>query len=350
MAAVALATRNAACGRPPTRTDARQPAHPDRGAPPAGGHRPADWTRQPPAPRSRSSSEFFADHASVPATGLAFLFVDLDHFKEVNDSFGHAAGDELLRQIGPRIRACLDERDLLLRIGGDELAVLLLGSGREPRSVSRRRVSAAIQRTVCARDGHACASGRASASLSPATTRTSRPRSCVAPTRRCTAPSTAATAYAVYDAEIDTQSDRLRLVDDLRTALENDELELHYQPQIDLASGSVVGGRGAPSLATPSPGLRATSRLPPARRRGRPDAPPHEVRARGGARPVRRLARRGPEPHRRRSTCRRPTSSTTDFVDLVEEQLRHHRTPADALILEITETTAHLRSSSAAGQ
>src|SRR5437868_6965548 len=55
---------------------------------------------------------------------LAFLFVDLNHFKEVNDSFGHAAGDQLLKQIGPRILACLGGQDLLVRIGGDELAII----------------------------------------------------------------------------------------------------------------------------------------------------------------------------------------------------------------------------------
>ena len=76
---------------------------------------------------------------------LAFLFVDLDHFKEVNDSFGHAAGDQLLRQIGPRIRACLGERDLLVRIGGDELAIVLFDSGESRAASVAERVSDAIR-------------------------------------------------------------------------------------------------------------------------------------------------------------------------------------------------------------
>ena len=71
---------------------------------------------------------FFAEQAAqlVAPRTLAFLYVDLDHFKEINDSFGHSAGDHLLEQIGPRIDPCLTESDLLARIGGDEFAVLLI--------------------------------------------------------------------------------------------------------------------------------------------------------------------------------------------------------------------------------
>ncbi|MGZ4408052.1 MAG: GGDEF domain-containing protein, partial [Gaiellaceae bacterium] len=80
-------------------------------------------------------TRFFSPGSSALRPELAFLFVDLDHFKEVNDSFGHAAGDQLLRQIGPRIRSCLSEGDLLARIGGDELVIVLFNGG-EARAAS----------------------------------------------------------------------------------------------------------------------------------------------------------------------------------------------------------------------
>ena len=64
-------------------------------------------------------------HGDIQANSLALLLIDLDHFKEINDSFGHQTGDALLRKIGPRIRQVVRHNDLVARLGGDEFAVLL---------------------------------------------------------------------------------------------------------------------------------------------------------------------------------------------------------------------------------
>src|SRR6185437_1347984 len=71
---------------------------------------------------------FFADYevTAPERRSLAFLFVDLDHFKEINDTYGHPAGDQVLKQLGPRLAGCLSNDDLLIRLGGDEFVVLLL--------------------------------------------------------------------------------------------------------------------------------------------------------------------------------------------------------------------------------
>jgi len=93
---------------------------------------------------------FFADHtdrvrSGTPQRRLAFLFVDLDHFKEINDSFGHAAGDELLKQIGPRLAGSLRNSDQLVRIGGDELAVLLMDTDPTFAATVARRLLASLE-------------------------------------------------------------------------------------------------------------------------------------------------------------------------------------------------------------
>jgi diguanylate cyclase (GGDEF)-like protein len=281
-------------------------------------------------------TQFYAAPRSNASPELAFLFVDLDHFKEVNDSFGHAAGDELLRQIGPRIRACLDERDLLLRIGGDELAILLFGGAKAQAVPIAQRVSAAI----CEPFALEMVTVRIGASIGIALgVQADHPTALM----RCADQAMyrakdSGQAYAVYDREIDTEIDRLRLADDLRSALRNDGLELHYQPQIDLASGSVVAVEAL--LRWPHPRLGFV--------------PPLEflplAEEAGLMRPLttfvldEALAQCADWRSEGRNLNVAINVSATnildvDFVALVEDQLRRHQVPASAVILEITETT-----------
>ena len=69
---------------------------------------------------------------------FVLIFVDLDDFKEVNDRYGHAAGDYLLRAVGDRLKRCVNEADTLARIGGDEFAILINGELEEPEVVADR--------------------------------------------------------------------------------------------------------------------------------------------------------------------------------------------------------------------
>jgi diguanylate cyclase (GGDEF)-like protein len=279
-------------------------------------------------------AQFFAGGARGE---LAFLFVDLNHFKEVNDSFGHAAGDQLLRQIGPRIQSCLGTRDLLLRIGGDELAIILFDTGRDRAVSTAEGVSAKIGEPfvlemVTVRIGASI--GIALAGLHADDVDALMHCADQAMYRA----KDGGEAYAVYDPEVDTQIDRLRLVDDLRAALQNDGLELHYQPQIDLGSGAVVAVEAL--LRWPHPRL---GYVPPL------DFLPLAEEA-GLMRPITTfvLEEALAQCARWRSEGRNLTvainvSATNlldvDFVALVRDELHQHRLPADALILEMTETT-----------
>ena len=98
------------------------------------------------------------DHRAAPVTEgwlVAVLFLDLDHFKHVNDTLGHGAGDALLRQVGERIGLCLRGEDTLARLGGDEFAVLLgegFTTGEQVAEVAQRIISAVSASYVL--DGH----------------------------------------------------------------------------------------------------------------------------------------------------------------------------------------------------
>ncbi len=282
-------------------------------------------------------ARYFDGRTTEPSRALAFLFVDLNHFKEVNDSFGHAAGDQLLRQIGPRIDACLGAHDLLVRIGGDELAILLFDSEQDRAVAIAERVSTAISdpfvlEIVTVRIG-------ASIGIALAGLHAEDPNALMhCADQAMYRAKDSGSAYAVYDPEVDSEIDRLRLVDDLRAALRDDALELHYQPQIDLESGAVVAAEAL--LRWPHPRL---GYVPPL------DFLPLAEEA-GLMRPLTTfvLDEALAQCARWRSAGHNLTISINvsatnlldvDFVGLVREQLHRHRVPADALILEITETT-----------
>ena len=183
---------------------------------------------------------FFADHADPETVDrpLSLLYVDLDHFKEINDSFGHSAGDEVLRQLGPRLTSHLRATDALVRVGGDELAVLIMDTDSTYAATVAERLIAELEQpfvldTLSVRVGASIgiASAPTDATDSTALLRCAD----LAMYRAKVGPS----PVELYRRNIDDDGNRLRLVDELRDAILGGHLEVHFQPQIDLVTGTL---------------------------------------------------------------------------------------------------------------
>ncbi|RMH17524.1 MAG: EAL domain-containing protein [Acidobacteria bacterium] len=173
---------------------------------------------------------------------LAVMILDLDGLKAINDSLGHAAGDAMLVEVARRLRANVRRADTLARIGGDELAVIKSDFD-EPEHAAQlaRRLVAALSGPV-AIEGQTVEIG-VSAGIAVFPPGPKDPEALIkqADIALYRAKAQGGNAYCFFDQDIDHEVGlRLSLGRDLRHAVERGELELDYQPQIDLADGRVV--------------------------------------------------------------------------------------------------------------
>jgi diguanylate cyclase (GGDEF)-like protein len=186
---------------------------------------------------------------------FALLLIDLDHFKEINDTFGHHHGDLLLQQIGPRLQSLLASTDVIARLGGDEFGVLLSEADGAEAGMFAERLLEAL-RDVFVVDGHRL-DIRASIGVAVAPNNGS---DSVTLLRRADVAMYVSkrdhSGYALYSAEQDEYSPaRLALVADLREGLQRNELVVYYQPKIDLRSGRPHGAEALVRWQHPRQGL-----------------------------------------------------------------------------------------------
>ena len=191
---------------------------------------------------------------SLRAGGL--LLVDLNGFKEVNDTLGHHHGDLVLKAVGPRLRASFRSEDLVARLGGDEFAVFMPGADID---AAQAAVAAPPGRAAPARStstGSASSSTPASGwpgiPITASDVDTLLQRADVAMYRA----KASHHPLVIYRAEDDYHSpERLVLATDLRRALADDQLVLHYQPQVELGLGRPVAAEGLVRWQHPQRGL-----------------------------------------------------------------------------------------------
>ena len=192
-----------------------------------------------------------ADHSK-----LALLFIDLDGFKPVNDSFGHSSGDKVLQSVGKRLKAAADSGDVIARVGGDEFLMLISRAGSQEDVAQRaRKIVAAIAQPFDVEDrqvGIGCSIGIA---FYPESGRhgklIARADAAMYAAKRAGG---AGFCFFVPTMEDDAR-DRFDLLRDLRVALENKQLELYYQPKIDAATGKVTAAEALLRWQHPTRGM-----------------------------------------------------------------------------------------------
>jgi len=184
--------------------------------------------------------------AAVSGSPVGILFLDLDHFKLINDSLGHHAGDALLRAVAPRLRAHLRPGDVVARFGGDEFGILIDRLADEGEAVAiADRVAAAFTQPFSI-DG---VDHFVSASIGVAVSRGSEERAVNAEllirdadAAMYRAKEEGRARVVLFDAEMRAGAvRRLEVERELRHALDRDELALFYQPVISLRSGEITG-------------------------------------------------------------------------------------------------------------
>jgi diguanylate cyclase (GGDEF)-like protein len=208
-------------------------------------------------------------HALRNGTRLAFMFIDLDRFKSINDTLGHDVGDELLKKVAARLLACVRATDTVARLGGDEFAVILENlppAGEETDQESAQRVAekmiAALAAPILINDQPLNTSCSIGIGIFPNDGHDTQTLMKHADVAMYDAKARGRNNYQFFSQDMNKRAqERLSIERFLRLALRNGELELHYQPRVSFLTGKITGVEALLRWRHPRRGLLAPDKF-----------------------------------------------------------------------------------------
>ena len=200
---------------------------------------------------SRRSRDFL--HSPVAKrTGQRAVaaYIDIDRFKDINDTLGHEAGDQLIAAVAQRLVGRLRAQDFLSRFGGDEFAILCAPAGHEAAATLARRIAQAFESPFSVKGQNIRVTASVGLAIAPENGTTADELMRHADIALYEAKNQGRDRAVLFCTEMAQQVEHRRSIElALRHALEDDALDLHYQPIISCQTGAVVGCRGAAALA-----------------------------------------------------------------------------------------------------
>ncbi|MBI5919198.1 MAG: EAL domain-containing protein [Nitrosomonadales bacterium] len=195
-------------------------------------------------------------HAERSQEKLAVLFLDIDHFKAINDTLGHSAGDRLLQLVAQRLQEQVRKQDTVCRQGGDEFILVLLGVDAEGAAQVAQKILRAVSASYLVEAHELRITLSIGISLYPDHTSNIDELIKFADTAMYSAKENGRNNYQLYaGGAVGLAVERLALENDLHAALEQDQFELYYQPQVDLADGRIIGCEALIRWHHPTQGL-----------------------------------------------------------------------------------------------
>jgi diguanylate cyclase (GGDEF)-like protein/PAS domain S-box-containing protein len=273
---------------------------------------------------------------------LAVMFIDLDHFKSVNDTLGHTAGDELLLEMSQRLRDCIREDDTVARLGGDEFTIIL-AELRHPEDAAQvaQKILETVQVPMTISGMPIEVSASIGIALYPVDGFDVETLLRNADSAMYRAKESGRNNYQLCTEQMKTRAlERLSLETRLRKAMQLNQLILHYQPQVSLTTGRIIGVEALVRWNDPERGLIEPLAFIPMAEESRLIFPIGEWVLHNACVQAREWRDCGLPPMRMAVNLSARQFQSYDLADLVRRTIADARIDPAVLDLEITESTA----------